>query len=229
MSRPRCNVLILQRFAIICSVFSKCSRMLRWTQAAPRARARCGRKPREIVVEHPSMTSAEDRYHEDLFYRLNVFPIEVPHLRERREDIPLLVNYFVSKLSRRMGKKIRPSRSKRCRCWRTPGGRQRARAAKLHRARSHSHTGQRVVCASRGAGARCKRLSPTPCSPFTTPSGGPSLMHSRLLQANLPARAARGRTPRSETHYASEQDAAAQYLASGLLAVTGAGAEPCAA
>jgi formate hydrogenlyase transcriptional activator len=41
----------------------------------------------------------------DLFYRLNVFPIQIPPLRERREDIPMLVNYFIGRYARRTGRK----------------------------------------------------------------------------------------------------------------------------
>jgi formate hydrogenlyase transcriptional activator len=63
-------------------------------------------------------------FRSDLYYRLNVFPIRIPPLRERPEDIPLLVRYFAQKYGRRMEKKIEsvaPAAMKKLSGWHWPG------------------------------------------------------------------------------------------------------------
>ena len=64
---------------------------------------------RLIAATHRNLQDMirNNQFREDLFYRLNVFPIEIPPLRQRREDIPLLVHYFVLRHSRGMQKHIK--------------------------------------------------------------------------------------------------------------------------
>lgn len=64
---------------------------------------------RVIAATHRNLSEMirDKQFREDLFYRLNVFPIEIPPLRDRREDIPLLVDFFVHRLSTRMHKNVR--------------------------------------------------------------------------------------------------------------------------
>ncbi len=81
---------------------------------------------RVIAATNRDLTAAiaAGTFRTDLFYRLNVFPIEVPPLRKRREDIPMLVEYFVKRYAEKAGKhicKIDNNTLERCQSYAWPG------------------------------------------------------------------------------------------------------------
>jgi formate hydrogenlyase transcriptional activator len=81
---------------------------------------------RVIAATHQDLALARDegRFRNDLYFRLNVFPISVPPLRDRREDIPDLVNHFLHHFSRRMNRaveRIRPDSLKQLTAYHWPG------------------------------------------------------------------------------------------------------------
>src|SRR4029077_13560731 len=87
-------------------------KLLRVLQAQEFERLGSGRTHRVnvrlLAATHRDLTEMVRRreFRSDLYYRINVYPVVLPPLRERRQDIPLMVSHFVEVFARRMGKRI---------------------------------------------------------------------------------------------------------------------------
>jgi two-component system response regulator HydG len=144
-------------------------KLLRVLQEGEIERLGGGGKPRRIdlrLVAATNVDLAEEvragRFREDLFYRLNVIPVHVPPLRDRREDVPILVQHFVSLYAEKNGKPIAGC---------TP--------AALARLADYPVAGQRPRARERdraggGPGPRHRRSTRTRCRPRSGPRPRPA-------------------------------------------------------
>jgi hypothetical protein len=136
-----------------------------------------GGKPRKIDIRLVAATNVQlaeevkaGRFREDLYYRLNVIPVHVPPLRDRRDDIPLLVQHFASVYAEKNAKPISGCTAGGAGApGRVPVAGQRARAGELHRARGgadpHRPSSTRTRCRARSARPRPMAASPARRSP----------------------------------------------------------------
>jgi DNA-binding NtrC family response regulator len=95
--------------AISLTVQSKLLRVLQEREFEPLGAERTERVDLRVIAatnRDLRQMAAEGRFQEDLFYRLNVIPISIPPLRERRDDIPALIDHFVAKHAQRTGRRI---------------------------------------------------------------------------------------------------------------------------
>ena len=115
----------------------------------------------------PAARSREKRFREDLYYRLNVLQISVPPLRDRRDDVTLLVEHFIERNNGRLGTKIRDVDPRaREATPQLPVAGQRARAREHHRARGGARGGRRHR-RRRFAGAHARAGRPGRREPLT--------------------------------------------------------------
>ena len=152
---------------------------------------------RLIAATHRDLQSMirNNQFREDLFYRLNVFPIEIPPLRERREDIPLLVHYFVLCHSRQMQKRIKsvPKQAMEALVNADWPGNIRA-VGELHRALRDLHAGRRIECPTCGAE---ETIGPLTCLGRAKLRTSRAASHYRCIDRRLRENRRQGRSGRA--------------------------------
>src|SRR6202171_5709495 len=83
-----------------------CAAVRRWLPPSGNSPA-CSKSVSYIMRDSVGASVADGTFRRDLFYRLNVFPIQLPVLRDRIDDVPLLVEYLVDRYAKKAGKRIR--------------------------------------------------------------------------------------------------------------------------